>query len=425
MKLQPPRGMRDLGPQEASIIREVTTQLDTMARLYGYSRVETPTLEYETLFTTKSGEAIVQQLYTLEDKSGRRLALRPDVTPPLTRHYLDRYQSAQRPVRLCAAERVYRYEAPQAGRYREIRQFNVEQFGGAGVACDAEVVAHFVNSFRSISLNPEVLLGDRRILTAVVTRLLACPPETTPHVIRILDKADKLPAGEIAQELRKTIPMAETAGLDALIEFAYVRGGIREALPSIRALLPVELVTYWEELAVLLDAACVYDACTFRPGLARGFDYYNGILMEATLPDLGLLGAVGGGGRYDDLTTAYGGAPVPSIGFSIGLDRVMAALLDAQEESDRPEIVVAATDADGLPASMRIASRLRLQGKQVELVYQARSARKHEDFARRRGVGLAIISTDGGTNHQVVADGSTSSFPDEEDAQRAALETLS
>ena len=206
MEARPPRGMRDLHPGDTTVLLRMLDTLRSLSRAYGYDFVETPIIELQELFTIKSGEAILEQLYVLQDKSGRELALKPDITPSLTRYFLQHCQSDPRPVKLATSDRVHRYEAPQAGRYREIRQFNVEQFGGEGPSCDAELIRHFVQSLWELGLDDvQVLVGDRAILTEAISALTLCKPDDIANLVRVLDKADKVSPGALGQEERKSV----------------------------------------------------------------------------------------------------------------------------------------------------------------------------------------------------------------------------
>lgn len=400
MQARPPRGMRDLHPADTSLLMMMLDKLRGLSRAYGYEFVETPILEQQELFTSKSGEAILEQLYVLQDKSGRQLALKPDITPSLTRYFLQHRQSDARPVKLATTDRVHRYEAPQAGRYREIRQFNVEQFGGEGPACDADLIRHFVQSLWELGLDDvQILVGDRNILTEAISRLTACKSDDIEKLVRILDKADKVSSGALCQEIRSKFSPVDIPDIGPLIEFAYLEGPIPEILAELDRVLPgSESLTYWRELLPLLSVVPGIDsACTMRPGLARGFDYYNGVLMEAIVPSQSLVGAVGGGGRYDDLPVAYGGRPIPCIGFSLGLDRILTLLKHRGVTAGEPQkrIYVGCVVPERLAVAAQVSDALRAAGQRsnwiVELAYQPRNPRRFYDAATKAKVDWLIV----------------------------------
>lgn len=406
-RFQPPRGMRDLGPTEYADLAEVSRILESTAAAWGFRTVQTPVLEQAELFEVKSGVDIRQQLYLLTDKGGRELALRPDITPALTRYFGAACQSETKPVRLVARDRVWRYEAPQAGRFREINQFNVEQFGGRGVLCDAEIMSLFVTCLERLNLEFEVQLGDRRLLTEAL-RMFGVADDLQADVVRVLDKADKIEREELETALVETLsaqtlddPLDTEASAkvaNQLGEFAYLLGPTDDVLRSLEIILPGSaLIQEWKELCGHLVALGVAHRCRLRPGLARGFDYYNGVLMEAVVPNTLGIGAVGGGGRYDDLTKVYGYPPTPSAGFSFGLDRIVMVRLQ-QSPSDgarHPIATVVGFEKPEFARNAAVAAKtLRATCNATELVYEPRSLRKIEEHAKRRRARWCLVVGD-------------------------------
>jgi histidyl-tRNA synthetase len=405
MRFQPPRGMRDLGPAEFAELSAVIDILQSTVSLWGFRTIQTPVLEQAGLFEVKSGADIRQQLYVLTDKGGRELALRPDITPALTRYFGSSCQARTKPVRLAARDRVWRYEAPQAGRFREINQFNIEQFGGTGPVCDAELVGLFIECFERLDLNYTVQLGDRRLLTAVLTKY---DIERSKHasVVRILDKADKIDRADLVASLSSTEerPLVPSSTAEDLADFAYLQGQASEVLETLAQVLPNwPILQDWQEMCQHLTSLGVLERCTIRPGLARGFDYYNGLLMEAVSPNTLGVGAVGGGGRYDDLTVVYGYPPSPAAGFSIGLDRIVM-LRRARDPKSANEsgldVVVGYQREAPVMGAIQAARELRSRGLMTELVYEGRNPRKIEDHAKRRGARWCLIvnTLDGGSS---------------------------
>lgn len=381
----PPKGMRDYLPEDVYARRKVAEQILAVLRQYGYRELITPGVEDLEVLKAKAGEAIIDQIYYLRDKSGRELGLKSDITPAVARIVAGIGRSMPKPIRFAIYDRVWRYESPQSGRYREFYQINAEQFGATGAAVDAELIACLCRCYEAAGL-PEtrILIGHRRVLEAFV-RTLGVPKEQVLNVIRVIDKRSKITSAQFAQEI-------EAAGLpesrlDELENFvAQTRGPVIDILERTKQLCNryQNLMEYLEELGEMFDLLDAYhriDQCVLDLGLARGFDYYTGIIFECEYLNRWGIGAIGGGGRYDNLVEVYGGPPIPATGFSIGFDRVMALLerlgrLDKQCLLPTPYIYIAPVDSGCVQKAIQIAESLRDRGVVLELGTASRSVAK-------------------------------------------------
>ena len=328
MKFQVPRGTRDILPPDSERWAEMEEQARRILGSYGYREVRTPIFEATELFVRGVGEStdiVRKELYTFQDRKGRSLTLRPEGTAPLVRAYLESAPLRQEtPARLSYLGPMFRYERPQAGRYRQFWQIGAELLGSKEPTADAEMIDLFVSIMRAVGLpNVKVLLnslGDgacrpvyreqvRDYFGRHLDRLCEDDRERfTSNPLRILDC--KIPA---CQPVLAGAPSV----LDALCDdcrshFAAVQEALR--------LLGIEV-----EVA---------------PRLVRGLDYYTRTVFEVHASNLGAQSAVGGGGRYDQLVQELGGSETPSIGFSIGTDRLLLATGTA-----RPEAALAEPDA--------------------------------------------------------------------------------
>lgn len=311
MTVNRPRGTRDFLPADTARRRYVESVMRDVVRKWGYSEIITPTFEHLDLFTLKSGEGIVGELYNFSDKGGREMTLRPELTAPVMRLYVNELQSFPKPLKLFYFENCFRYERPQKGRFREFWQFGVELIGSGKPDSDAEIIALADALLKAVGVKGDMKLGN---LAVIRTLLNGLEPEIVSKVMRLVDKK-------------------EYAGLEALLEeigaeeqlksdlFHLIKLEGRYILPEVIKIVGniPELVSF-EKTLKLLDAYGVDYSLDF--GIARGLDYYTGMVFEVYAEGLGAQKQVCGGGSYQ-LIQLFGGGDVPSTGFGIGFDRIM------------------------------------------------------------------------------------------------------
>lgn len=311
MTVNRPRGTRDFLPADTARRRYVESVMRNVVRNWGYSEIITPTFEHLDLFTLKSGEGIVGELYNFTDKGGREMTLRPELTAPVMRLYVNELQSFTKPLKLFYFENCFRYERPQKGRFREFWQFGVELIGSGKPDSDAEVIALADTLLKAVGVRGDMKLGN---LAVIRTLLSGLEPEIVSKTMRLVDKK-------------------EYAGLEALLEeigaeeqlksdlFHLIKLEGRYILPDVKKIVGniPELVSF-EKTLKLLDAYGVDYSLDF--GIARGLDYYTGMVFEVYGEGLGAQKQVCGGGSYQ-LIQLFGGGDVPSTGFGIGFDRIM------------------------------------------------------------------------------------------------------
>ena len=325
-----PRGTRDFTPEEMRKRRFVELQLRQIAELWGYREIATPAFEPLELFTVKSGEAIVEEIYSFKDKAGRSLALRPELTAPVTRMYVNELQSYPKPLKFYYFGDCFRYERPQSGRYRQFWQFGVELIGSTRPEADAEVIALSQALLECVGLGVDIHIGYLDVLRAVFCEL---DDETCALAMRLIDKGDL--------ESLKGIPNGNAAikiieGTDPLSE--------AENIMDISHLLTV---------LELLDSLGIIYTVDFS--IARGLEYYTGIVFEAYTEGLGAQNQVLGGGSYR-LAHLFGGEDVPATGFGVGFDRVMAAV---DVEIKEPVRVMVISTEDTRREALKVVNRLR------------------------------------------------------------------
>src|SRR5256712_524611 len=313
-------GFRDFYPEELALRNAIFATWRDVARRYGFQEYDGPPLEPLELYTGKSGEEIVQQLYAFEDKGGRKVALRPEMTPTLARMVGARAQALKKPIRWFSIPQLFRYERQQRGRLREHFQLNMDIIGEPGPAADAEIIAAAIDIARAFGLGPKdvrLRVSDRRIVTAQLAGRYHVTEGEMPGVLAGLDKWDRNPADAEAI-LRKVLP-ANDQRIGDILDFM---SGLREGATELRRSQQAEPLN---ECVARLDEMKLAEFVEVDFRIVRGLAYYTGIVFEL-FDARSSLRAICGGGRYDDLIKQVAGIDLPCVGFGMG-DVVLGELL--------------------------------------------------------------------------------------------------
>lgn len=327
---QRPRGTRDFLPDEMERRRTIEARMRECARRWGYREVCTPVFEDLELFTMRSGEAIIREMYTFTDKGGREMVLRPEVTAPVIRMFVNEGKNIPRPIRWFYFADCFRYERPQKGRYRQFWQFGVELIGADSPRADAEVIALADALLSASGIEYELQIGHLAPVKYLLSELEA---GQCTKVMQLLDKKEftelkALLEGMEREELyRSLMDLTECTTPEELQD---ITGRIPE-MEWIRAL-----------CSELDDQDLKY---RLNFGIARGLDYYTGTVFEAFASNLGAENQVLGGGTYR-LAHLFGGEDVPSCGFAVGFDRVMVSLGEFDLPKGPVISVIATPDAE-------------------------------------------------------------------------------
>ncbi|MEE8233021.1 MAG: histidine--tRNA ligase [Thermoplasmata archaeon] len=377
-----PRGTRDFTPEEMGRRRAVEAAFLRVARRFGYGEVATPTFEHAKLFITKSGPGIVDELYVFQDKGGRELALRPELTAPVIRFYLSELQSRPKPLKVFYLGTCYRYDEPQFGRYREFDQFGVEILGGTLLQTDAEVIATAVEAVRETGLTGfQVHVGH----IGLIRGLLDVDEDRKARILHALDKRR---LDELSEEL-------DAAGLgdlrENLLALVDLRGGPEVLAQAEEEVGDQEGLRYLRDLGDLLERYGVGEVL-FDLGIVRGLDYYTGAVFELHYKPLGAASQICGGGSYA-LTELFGGEPLPTTGFGMGFDRVLLALEKAAV--DLPEaqldVYVFPVGDHMRDASYDVLHRVRAAGLSADMDLTGRGPSKNLDHASGLGARKAVL----------------------------------
>ena len=368
--LQKPRGTRDFLPDEMEARRIIELRMREVARRWGYREVCTPEFEDLELFTMRSGEGIIEEMYVFEDKGGRNLALRPEITASVIRMYINEAKVAPKPLRWCYFADCFRYERPQKGRYRQFWQFGVELIGADTAVADAEIIMLADDMLNSSGVTYDLKVGHLSFMKNLLKDL---EPPVQRRVMAHLDKKD-------FDGLKNTLESMDRQELgNSLISLVECRD-LEEAF-EIPGMIPQK--ERIQQTIESLDTAGVNYSLNF--GIARGLDYYTGMVFEGFAQNLGAENQILGGGAYR-LAHLFGGDDVASCGFAIGFDRVMVSLGDMQNKKDT--VVAIVCTSEGRSHALRVARIFRKAGIRSEMDLMERGlgaqlahASKSADFA--------------------------------------------
>ncbi len=385
--MQRPRGTRDLFGDELVSVRHVTRTMSDVFARHGYEEVETPLFEHLEIFTKKSGSNIVNQLYAFKDKSGRELALRPELTAPVVRLYIQQFRSAPKPVKLCYSGNCFRYEEPQARRWRQFLQAGVEIIGSARPEADAEVVVLADSLMRELGLKDhELRVGDIHLLRELLAHA-GVKVDAQDHVLRAIDSREE-------QRIQEELKRAGVKGKDGELLRALIalRGDV-DVMDEAEALLKdipkaasalKNLREVIERLGPLGVRKFVIDL-----GIARGLEYYTDFVFEIYVDGV----QVAGGGRYDDLVKLLGGDPAPAIGVGFGVDRIASVLLNRgmMVPKDRLDCMVLPAEEKVLDECLKIATEMRGAGLSVDVDIMGRKLGRALEYANALKVKRVVV----------------------------------
>ena len=445
-------GFRDYYPELYQKVDRILQAFREIPKLFGYIEYECPIVEPLELYQLKSGPSLVDETFKVTDRKKRRLVLRPETTPSLARMLAVQQQYYPRPIRWFSISRVFRDETLQRGRVKEFWQLNVDILGTEEIAADAEVINVLAAIILSLGFSVTdfvIRINDRRLIQSFIESLGLT---NFIEIIRVLDQRDKLlqealferltkggippkkaeevalklrhffvgkqkdvlklPKSKIIEELKSTLPKLQRDALisqlkkikvsgqaaEKLIEFSGIRGTPTEVLKALRKAVQDdstrEAIEPLNQLAQQLEELGIQDCCEFDTGIARGLDYYTGIVFEAWDQGTGIPRAIAGGGRYDDLVGVFGGQRLPGTGFGFG-ETVILEIADEKELFPPPQaqadLYLAPVSKKQFAKCREIATQLRAQGIRVIFNGFSWSLTKHLEDASKRLIPFTAI----------------------------------
>jgi len=363
------KGFYDRYPEEFAAWREVIDVVETTAAEFGFREIDTPAVERRELYEIKSGEELMDQTYSFEDRGGRAVTLTPEQTPTRARLVQQR-KDLKTPIKWYDTSKRWRYENVQKGRDREFFQTDIDVFGIESVEADAEVISVAATIYERLGVGDRVefLINDRTLLESILS---AYGIDDTEAVMGVIDDKEKLSDAEFRTELLGAGVSSDI--VDNVVETTSVRGPIREEVERLAAIAPDDedaqaAVDRMADLADALESYGVADVCKLDLSIVRGLAYYTGLVFEA-FDSEGELRALFGGGRYDDLVGLFGSQDVPAVGFAFGYSTTRELLKKEGEwpsEALSTDVYVAAVSDDVREEALGFASDLREEGLVVE-----------------------------------------------------------
>ncbi len=379
--IQRPRGTRDFTPQEMETRRYLESLFRLVAETHGFREIATPIFEHAELFTLKSGPNILDEIYAFQDKGGRQIALRPELTAPAMRFFVNDLTNYPRPLKVFYFGQCFRYERPQSGRYREFFQFGAELIGAPNPESDAEVIGLAAAMISRSGLGHfSIRVGHIGILRAKLSEG-GVKPESAPAILQKLDK----------KVYDEAVPLMQHAGMsdsaiDDVVNSTKTVGGV-EVLENLSG----EPRNYLMEVFQVLQSYGLKDV-KVDLGVVRGLDYYTGIVFEVDAPMLGAEKQICGGGSYS-LTELFGGEKTFSTGFAIGFDRILLALEREGLKAPQKNViayVVPVSETMRL-AAFKITAELRSKGITTDVDLMRRNLGKNFKYADAIGAKFVVI----------------------------------
>lgn len=386
-RLQPVRGMRDLIYEDAEKLIHIIKVAREVSYRYGYSEAILPTIEYYSLFAEKSGYEISKRMYVFEDLSGRKLALRPELTPSVARVFINHLQARPKPIRISYFANVFRYDEPQRARYREFWQAGFEHIGSPSLLADLEVIMLSYDIFSSLGLEDvKIKLGSMDLIKKLLMQA-GVEYKDLPYFLFLADKKN---FDELSKELSKYEKGKECYEL--LLSLSQIKGSANRIIEEAKALLKdAELISSLEKIA-FITKCLIEDRRDLELDLsfARGIEYYTGIIYEFQHKDLGV--SIGGGGRYDLLIEYYGGPKTPATGCALGLDRIALIYKGEFKQKLRSALIfLLEQDEKTIKLSFQIASELRRANMLVCIDTSNRGISESLSYASKLGYDYFII----------------------------------
>lgn len=390
VKLDLPRGMKDLQYQELRNISFIRDKFVETAEIFDFNQIEPSTLELLSTLEAKSGPSIIQEIYSFTDKGGRDIALRFDLTVGLSR-FVSMRRDLKLPAKLSSFGGVWRYDEPQLGRYRYFHQWDVEIFGSSDVDADAEVI-DFVSTFLSkLKIDFVILINHRSILEEYLSKYLGISNYSVmSEMMRAIDKLSKKSSEQIINEYAGKL---DSIKLQEFIKFISVTGRPDKILDNDK-LMEFKSSGNLRELIDSLKSRGVKNMMVdFR--IVRGLDYYSGIVFEAKELS-SQVGSLVGGGRYDKLTEAFGRKDLFATGAAGGVERILSAIKDKSTKIlKKPLIYVAYDSKKEKKHALEVVSILRDLGYSTDYDINGRAISKQfHEASLKNARAIIIVSLD-------------------------------
>lgn len=392
LSTRPYKGTRDFFPDEMRLRKKIFSMLTDTLELFGYEPYDGPLIESFDIYAAKTGEEIVnEQLYTFNDRSERKVAIRPEMTPTLARMVAQRARDLAKPIRWYALPNLWRYENPQRGRLREHWQLNVDIFGINGSEAEIEIMTIAIDLLLKLGATGEMFelrLNHRRLMDDLLKNILKLQGDALGKTVKLIDKKNKLKPGEF-QNLLKEAGLREEQADDLLNFFSLTFDKIPQKFP--------QLTDSHSELSLILDSLSQMGYgkyIKFSPEIMRGFDYYTGVVFEVFDKNPENRRSLYGGGRYDNLVELFGASPLSGVGFGMG-DVTLFDFLKTHNllpDMKKSNIVMIALFPEEEQAQVwKLSKELRQKGIAVDIPWGISKLGKQFRAAEKKGINVVLI----------------------------------
>lgn len=381
------RGTRDFLPKDVAKRHLVMDRIRSVFVNFGYSAIETPAIEYAETFLGKYGDEGSRLTYTFKDKGGREVALRFDQTVPFARFVATYHKALPMPFKRYQISPVWRADRPGKARYREFYQCDIDIIGTKNLLAEGEIAKVMTVVFEVLGFQEFVIrYNSRRLMNSILTTL-DVPEERQVEVIRILDKLGRIGRSGVEKEL---VPHLSVETTRRLLDIIIREGSDAEKIKGLQAYDTKEI----EDFLQICDAFAVpMEKLVFDVSLARGLDYYTGIVFEAFLTEVDI-GAVCAGGRYDGLCSMFSRERFSGVGVAFGFDRIMLAMEDRDMFRGirlNSRVLVTYFDELTLPNALRILTDLQTAGINAEIYFEPEKLGKQLKYADKKEIPFVVI----------------------------------
>lgn len=391
----PPKGTSDWLPQEFRIRKYIFDTWREVCLIFGYQEYMTPLVEYAEVYRAKSGEDVGgKELTTFMDRGGRELAIRPEMTPSVTRMVSRIYENSPKPIRLFSIANFMRNEKPQKGRNREFWQLNCDIFGSNSIIADIEILQialEIMKEFKAPKGSFTLFLNNRMLIDFVLDGIALIPADIKSNVVRVLDKFLKLDRNDFEKTLREM--GLNISQVDTLVKFMS-SSSEEELLKNIPEIQNCGGYIELKEIMTQLSDLGYSEYIKFNPSVIRGFDYYDGMIFEVFDNNPGNSRAMFGGGRYNGLASLFGGNSFPAVGFAPGDEttRIFLENWNLIPDNLKSEVYflpILSSDLTG--KAMELAQKLRSEGKNVILSLEEQKLGKALEYANKIEADFVVI----------------------------------
>jgi histidyl-tRNA synthetase len=396
IKPQIPKGFRDFLPSQKVIRQQIIDTIRNIFELFGFEPLETPALEYASILEGKYGEEGEKLIYKFEDRGGRKVALRYDLTIPLSR-VIAMHPTLPKPFKCYQIAPVWRADKPQRGRFREFWQCDADIVGSESMLADAEVIATIYHILKALHFKQfKTRINNRKLLNGIA-QALGIEEDSIPSLLRIIDKLEQKGLEVIKEEMHEKGFREDI--INVILELIQLTNGKNIDLFTLSnrfsdSTLVLEGIKELEELFSHLTSLGIdSDFYCFDFSLARGLDYYTGPIFETTV-DEPKIGSITGGGRYDTLIGMFSDTDFPATGSSFGLERIITVMEELNitpSLSTITEVFITVFSPEMQKDSLRIASELRSAGIKTEVYFKHDNLKKQLTYASNKGIPFVII----------------------------------